>query len=306
MYAPKSSEPWDDAVQLVLLYAEIPYDVIYDDEVLSGKLQEYDWLHLHHEDFTGQYGKFYSFRDRPWYRAMVREQTAIAARWGFRRVPDLKLAVVKKLREWVQNGGFLFAMCSATDTYDIALAAEGIDIVGEIYDGTPLDPLANTRLRYEKCIAFQNFSVRLNEYDYEFSDIDTGDRRRQAGIREEQDYFVLREFSAKWDPIPTMLCQNHASRIKGFFGQTTGYDLHLLKPQVVVMGEFPALGEARYIHGILGRGFWTFYGGHDPEDYQHFVEEPPTDVSKYPTSPGYRLILNNVLFPAARRKKMKT
>lgn len=306
VYAPKSSEPWDDAVQLVLLYAEIPYDLIYDDEVLSGKLRDYDWLHLHHEDFTGQYGKFYTFRDRAWYRAMVREQTAIAARWGFRRVADLKLAVVKKLREWVQNGGFLFAMCSATDTYDIALAAEGLDIVGEIYDGTPLDPLANTRLHYENCLAFQNFSLRLNEYDYEFSDIDTGDRRRQVGIREEQDYFTLREFSAKWDPIPTMLCQNHATRIKGFFGQTTGYNLRLLKSHVVVMGEFSMLGEARYIHGLSGRGFWTFYGGHDPEDYQHFVEEPPTDVSKYPTSPGYRLILNNVLFPAAKRKKMKT
>lgn len=304
VYAPQSAEPWDDAVQLVLLYAEIPYDVIYDDEILSGKLSEYDWVHLHHEDFTGQYGKFFTFRDKPWYRAMVRELNLIAQRWGYRRVPDLKLAVVKKLREWVLNGGFLFAMCSATDTYDIALAAEGIDIVGEIYDGTPADATANSRLRYDNCIAFQNFTVRLNQYDYEFSDIDTGERRRH--IREEQDYFTLREFSAKWDPIPTMLCQNHRTVIKGFYGQTTGYEMHLLKPNVVVMGEFAALSEARYIHGILGRGFWTFYGGHDPEDYQHFVEEPPTDVSKYPTSPGYRLILNNVLFPAAKRKKMKT
>ncbi|MCS6790399.1 MAG: asparagine synthetase B [Bacteroidia bacterium] len=304
VYAPQSSEPWDDAVQLVLMYAEIPYDVIYDDEVLSGKINEYDWIHLHHEDFTGQYGKFYTFRDKPWYKAMIREQTGIAHRWGYKRVADLKLAVVKKLREWVLNGGFLFAMCSATDTYDIALAAEGADIVGEIYDGTPADPLANTRLSFEPCLAFQGFTVRLNPYDYEFSDIDTGERRRN--IREEQDYFVLKEFSAKWDPIPTMLCQNHTSIIKGFYGQTTGYETSLLKPHVVVMGEFPQIGEARYIHGISGRGFWTFYGGHDPEDYQHFVEEPPTDVSKYPTSPGYRLILNNVLFPAARRKKMKT
>ncbi|MCX8112163.1 MAG: asparagine synthetase B [Bacteroidia bacterium] len=304
VYAPRSAEPWDDAVQLVLLYAEIPYDVIYDDEILSGKLAEYDWIHLHHEDFTGQYGKFYTFRDKPWYKAMTRELSYIAARWGYRRVPDLKLAIVKKLREWVVNGGFLFAMCSATDTYDIALAAEGIDIVGEIYDGTPADALANTKLRYDPCIAFQNFTVRLSPYDYEFSDIDTGERRRQ--VREEQDYFTLREFSAKWDPIPTMLCQNHRSVIKGFYGQTTGYEMHLLKPHVVVMGEYAALSEARYIHGVLGRGFWTFYGGHDPEDYQHFVEEPPTDVSKYPTSPGYRLILNNVLFPAAKRKKMKT
>lgn len=304
VYAPHSSEPWDDAVQLVLLYAEIPYDIIYDDEILSGKLKDYDWIHLHHEDFTGQYGKFFTFRDRPWYKAMVREQTAIAARWGFARVPDLKLAVVKKLREWVQNGGFLFAMCSATDTYDIALAADGIDIVSEMYDGTPYDPYANSKLNYSPCIAFQNFTVRLNPFDYEFSDIDTGERRR--GLREDQDYFTLREFSAKWDPIPTMLCQNHATTIKGFYGQTTGYEMHLLKPNVVVMGEYAPLSEARYIHGILGRGFWTFYGGHDPEDYQHFVEEPPTDVSKYPTSPGYRLILNNVLFPAAKRKKMKT
>ncbi|MCS7163306.1 MAG: asparagine synthetase B [Bacteroidia bacterium] len=304
VYAPRSSEPWDDAVQLVLLYAEIPYDLIYDDEILSGKLAEYDWVHLHHEDFTGQYGKFYTFRDKPWYKAMVREQTTLAAKWGFKRVAELKLAVVKKLREWVQGGGFLFAMCSATDTYDIALAAEGLDIVGEPYDGTPADPLANTHLHYENCIAFQGFTLRLSPYDYEFSDIDTGDRRRN--LRESEDHFVLKEFSAKWDPIPTMLCQNHTAVIKGFYGQTTGYELHLLKPQVVVMAETPELNEGKYIHGILGRGFWTFYGGHDPEDYQHFVEEPPTDVSKYPTSPGYRLILNNVLFPAARRKKMKT
>lgn len=305
VYAPRSAEPWDDAVQLVLLYAEIPYDIIYDDEILSGKLNEYDWLHLHHEDFTGQYGKFFTFRDRPWYKAMVRELTLTAQRWGYQRVADLKLAVVKKIREWVAGGGFLFAMCSATDTYDIALAAEGIDIVGDLYDNTPYDPQANFKLRYDNCIAFQNFTVRLNPYDYEFSDIDTGERRRHS-VREEQDYFTLREFSAKWDPIPTMLCQNHRSVIKGFYGQTTGYEMHFLKPNVVVMGEFGAIGEARYIHGILGRGFWTFYGGHDPEDYQHFVEEPPTDVSKYPTSPGYRLILNNVLFPAAKRKKMKT
>lgn len=304
VYAPQSAEPWDDAVQLVLLYAEIPYDVIYDDEILSGKLVEYDWIHLHHEDFTGQYGKFFSFRDKPWYKAMVKELTMLAAKWGYKRVADLKLAVVKKLREWVASGGFLFAMCSATDTYDIALAAEGIDIVGELYDGTPADALANTKLNYTSCIAFQNFTVRLNPFDYEFSDIDTGERRRH--IREDQDYFTLREFSAKWDPIPTMLCQNHRTTIKGFYGQTTGYEMHLLKPNVVVMGESASLSEARYIHGILGRGFWTFYGGHDPEDYQHFVEEPPTDVSKYPTSPGYRLILNNVLFPAAKRKKMKT
>jgi len=304
VYAPQFSEPWDDAVQLVLMYAEIPYDVIYDAEVLGGKLKEYDWIHLHHEDFTGQYGKFYSFRDRPWYRAMVREQTALAKQFGFQRVPSLKLTVVKKLREWVQNGGFLFAMCSATDTYDIALAAEGIDIVSEIYDGTPYDLSANAKLRYEACMAFQNFTVILNPMNYEFSNIDTGERRRI--LKEEQDVFTLREFSAKWDPIPTMLCQNHETTIKGFYGQTTGFEPHLLKPNVVIMGEYKEIDEVRYIHGLLGRGFWTFYGGHDPEDYQHLVEEPPTDVSKYPTSAGYRLILNNVLFPAARRKKLKT
>lgn len=304
VYAPSSSEPWDDAVQLVLLYAEIPYDVIYDADVLGGKLKDYDWIHLHHEDFTGQYGKFYTFRDRAWYKAMVQEQQALAKRFGYARVADLKLAVVKKLREWVMQGGFLFAMCSATDTYDIALAAEGIDIVGEIYDGTPLDMAANSKLRYENCIAFQNFTLILNPYNYEFSNIDTGDRRRF--VRESEDFFTLREFSAKWDPIPTMLCQNHETTIRGFYGQTTGFEPSLLKPNVVIMGEFSAIQEARYIHGTLGRGFWTFYGGHDPEDYQHFVEEPPTDVSQYPTSPGYRLILNNVLFPAAKRKKLKT
>ncbi len=304
VYAPSSSEPWDDAVQLVLLYAEIPYDLIYDAEVLTGKLKDYDWIHLHHEDFTGQYGKFYSFRDRAWYKAMVQESQALAKRFGYGRVADLKLAVVKKLREWVIQGGFLFAMCSATDTYDIALSAEGLDIVGDIYDGTPLDPQANSKLRYESCMAFRDFTLVLNPYNYEFSNIDTGDRRRF--VRESEDFFTLREFSAKWDPIPTMLCQNHQTTIKGFYGQTTGFEPNLLKPNVVVMGEFREIQEARYIHGTLGRGFWTFYGGHDPEDYQHFVEEPPTDVSKYPTSPGYRLILNNVLFPAAKRKKLKT
>lgn len=304
VYAPKTNEPWDDAVQLVLLYAEIPYEVIYDDEVLGGKLKEYDWIHLHHEDFTGQYGKFIAYRDQPWYKQMVAELSGIARRHGFQKVPHLRLAVVKALREWIENGGFLFAMCTATDTYDIALAAEGIDIVPTEYDGDPADPLANQKLRYENCLAFQNFRLRLNPYDYEFSDIDTGERRRH--ISPSQDYFILREFSAKWDPIPSMLTQCHTQTLRGFYGQTTAFDMRFIKPTVTVMGHMPATSEARYIYGILGRGFWTWYGGHDPEDYQHFVGEPPTDVSKHPNSPGYRLILNNVLFPAAKRKKMKT
>ncbi len=305
VYTPKSKQPWDDAVTLVLTYAEIPYDVIFDDEVLAGKLPKYDWLHLHHEDFTGQYGKFYSsFSHMPWYIEQQREAEETAKRNGFHKVSQLKLAVAKRINEFVTGGGFLFAMCSATDSYDIALAAEGIDICERMYDGDAADPNAQQKLDFSKTFAFTDFTLVRDPYQYEFSNIDNNPRER--GLRQDNDFFNLFEFSAKWDPIPTMLTQNHTRVIKGFFGQTTGFKKHLIKPDAVIMGENKSIKEAKYLHGVFGKGFWTFYGGHDPEDYQHQVGEEATDLNQHPNSPGYRLILNNILFPAARKKKQKT
>jgi hypothetical protein len=305
VYSPKSKQPWDDAVTLVLSYAEIPYDVIFDDEVLNGELPKYDWLHLHHEDFTGQYGKFFgSYGNMPWYIEQQKEAEDMARKNGFRKVAQLKLAVAKRIKEFVAGGGFLFAMCSATDTYDIALAAEGIDICERMYDGDGADPGAQEKLNYDATFAFTDFRLSRDPYQYEFSDIDNNLNDR--GLRQDNDYFSIFEFSAKWDPIPTMLTQNHTRMIKGFYGQTTGFKKHLVKPDVVVMGENKDIGEAKYLHGVFGKGFWTFYGGHDPEDYQHTVGEEPTDLNLHPNSPGFRLILNNVLFPAAKKKKQKT
>lgn len=305
VYSPKSKQPWDDAVTLVLTYAEIPYDIIFDDEVMSGALPKYDWLHLHHEDFTGQYGKFYSqFSNMPWYVEQVKESEDLARKHGFHKVSQLKLAVSKKIKEFVTGGGFLFAMCSATDSYDIALAADGVDICEKMYDGDPADPQAQEKLNYENTLAFTDFRLVRDPYQYEFSDIDNNPQER--GMRQDNDYFSIFEFSAKWDPIPTMLTQNHTRVISGFFGQTTGFKKQLIKPDVVLMGENKEIKEAKYIHGVMGKGFWTFYGGHDPEDYQHQVNEEPTDLNQHPNSPGYRLILNNILFPAAKKKKQKT
>jgi hypothetical protein len=305
VYSPKSKQPWDDAVTMALTYAEIPYDVVFDDEVLSERLPEYDWLHLHHEDFTGQYGKFYrSFRNYPWYIEQQREYEDMARKHGFSKVSHLKLGVVHKIRDFVLGGGFLFAMCSATDTYDIALAAEGVDICENVFDGDPSDPNAQTKLDFENTFAFKDFEIIKDPYAYEFSNIDNQPSDRN--LNERNDYFTLFEFSAKWDPIPTMLTQNHQKVIKGFMGQTTGFKKKLVKADVVVMGENKAIQEVKYIHGVIGKGFWTFYGGHDPEDYQHLVGEEPTDMNLHPNSAGYRLILNNILFPAARKKKQKT
>jgi hypothetical protein len=305
VYSPKTKQPWDDAVTLVLTYAEIPYDIIFDDEVLSGTLPKYDWLHLHHEDFTGQYGKFYSqFSNMPWYIEQQKESEDMARKHGFHKVSQLKLAIVKKFKEFVTGGGFLFAMCSATDSYDIALAADGVDICERMYDGDPADPGAQEKLIFENTFAFTNFKLVKDPYQYEFSDIDNQPNER--GLRQDNDYFNLFEFSAKWDPIPSMLTQNHTRVIAGFFGQTTGFKKELIKPDVVIMGENRDIKEAKYIHGVFGKGFWTFYGGHDPEDYQHQVGEEPTDLNLHPNSPGYRLILNNILFPAAKKKKQKT
>lgn len=305
VYSPKTKQPWDDAVTLVLTYAEIPYDVIFDDEVLNDLLPKYDWLHLHHEDFTGQYGKFYSnYANYPWYIEQQREAEETARRFGFHKVSQAKLAVVKRIKEFVAGGGFLFAMCSATDTYDIALAAEGVDICERMYDGDPADPQAQSKLNFNNTFAFTDFRLSLDPYQYEFSDIDNNLPDR--GLRQDNDYFSIFQFSAKWDPIPTMLTQNHTRVIKGFYGQTTGFKKRLVKPDVTIMGENREIKEAKYLHGIFGKGFWTFYGGHDPEDYQHQVGEEPTDLNLHPNSPGYRLILNNILFPAAKKKKQKT
>ena len=305
VYSPKSKQPWDDAVTLVLTYAEIPYDVIFDDEVMYNELPKYDWLHLHHEDFTGQYGRFYrNYRHLPWYQQQKKEYEESARKHGFSKVSHLKLGIVQRIKTYVASGGFLFAMCSATDTYDIALAAEGVDICDVMFDGDPADPRAQQKLDYEKTMAFKNFTIERNPFEYEFSNIDNQPQER--GLREERDYFNLFEFSAKWDPVPTMLTQNHEKIIKGFMGQTTGFKKDLIKGDVLIMGETKSIDEAKYVHGILGKGFWTFYGGHDPEDYQHYVSEEPTDLNLHPNSPGYRLILNNILFPAAKKKKQKT
>ncbi len=304
IYSPKNKQPWDDAVTLALSYAEIPYDIIYDEEVLNNILPMYDWLHLHHEDFTGQYGKFYaSFKNASWYINNKKLAEREAENLGFQKVSNLKLEVVKKIRTYINGGGFLFAMCSATDTYDIALACQGIDICGVMFDGDGIDSNVEEKIDYSKTLAFKDFSVVKNPNQYEFSSIDaTQTRKINASI----DFFTLFEFSAKWDPVPTMLCQNHTRIIKGFMGQTTSFNKKYLKSDVVVMGENKSINEAKYIHGKLGNGTWTFYGGHDPEDYQHRVGDPKTDLSLHPNSPGYRLILNNILFPAAKKKKLKT
>ncbi|WP_367389274.1 asparagine synthetase B [Lewinella sp. LCG006] len=297
-------QPWDDAVTMVLTYAEIPYDVIYDTQVLDDKLTEYDWLHLHHEDFTGQYGRFYrGYHNQPWYREMVSYQESLAAENGFAKVSQLKLAVIRRIREYVYGGGFMFAMCSATDSYDIALAAAGLDICAPMYDGDPADPTAQQKLDFSQTFAFENFVLTRDPLEYEFSSIDSGTKRN---VNPQQDYFTLFDFSAKWDPVPTMLTQNHTRTVKGFMGQTTAFYNQYLKSDVLILGENKASGETRYIHNNFGKGFWTFYGGHDPEDYRHYVNDPETDLNLHPNSPGYRLILNNILFPAAKKKERKT
>lgn len=304
VYSPKNKQPWDDAVTLALTYAEIPYEVVYDPDVLDGKLDDFDWLHLHHEDFTGQFGKFYgSYRNQKWYQDEVKSQQNTAKIYGYSKVSDMKLEVALRIKQYLTDGGFLFAMCSATDTYDIALSAEGIDICQAMFDGDGADPAAQEKLDYDKTLAFKNFTLVRSPYQYEFSDIDANLGRR---VPEHMDYFTLFDFSAKWDPVPTMLTQNHTRTVKGFMGQTTSFSKALIKEGVITMGELKAYNEARYIHGNLGKGMWTYYGGHDPEDYKHYVGEDPTDLSLHPSSPGYRLILNNILFPAARKKKRKT
>lgn len=304
VYTPKGKQPWDDAVTLVLTYAEIPFTPIYDEEVLADQLLLYDWLHLHHEDFTGQYGKFYgAYKNTPWYIEQKKEAEILASQLGYSKVSQEKGAVAKKIRDFVIGGGFMFAMCSATDSFDIALAADGVDICESMFDGDTSTANYQSKMNYENSFAFKDFTLERRPEQYEFSDIDMTMKRR---IPMEKDYFTLMEFSAKWDPIPSMLCQNHTQLVKGFMGQTTAFDAGLVKSNVLIMGTCELNGEARYIHGQKGKGMFTYYSGHDPEDFQHQVGDPATVLDLHPNSPGYRLILNNVLFPAAKKKKMKT
>jgi len=304
VYTPQGKQPWDDAVTMVLTYAEIPYEEIYDSTVITGGLPEFDWLHLHHEDFTGQYGKFYkNYHTQSWYQKQVKDNEKMAAKLGFEKVSELKRNVALKIREFVSGGGFLFTMCSGTDSYDIALSAQNTDICEHMYDHDPSEPNYQSKIDYTQTLAFKDYTIVRDPMEYEYSDIDgTKDHR----VPESQDKFFLFEFSAKWDIVPTMLCQNHTMEIDGFMGQTTDFRTEFIKPDVLIMGENKAMGTARYLHGEFGEGTWTFYGGHDPEDYKHFVGDPPTDLNLHPNSPGYRLILNNILFPAAKKKKRKT
>ena len=305
VYAPDGFQPWDDAVALVMTYAEIPYERIYDAQIISGVLPQYDWLHLHHEDFTGQYGKFWrNYRNAPWYQQQVQDSEAMAAQLGYAKVSEMKLAVASRIRDYVAGGGYLFTMCSGTDSYDIALAAEGVDICTAEFDHDPIDPQAQQKIDFARGFAFKDYRLVVDPNVYEFSDIDATDIHSRIG--QTRDFFTLFDFSAKWDLVPSMLCQSHEQVVRGFMGQTTAFRKGLVKPGVTVMGENKAQGTVKYIHGEFGLGQWTYYGGHDPEDYQHMVGDPPTDLALHPNSAGYRLILNNILFPAARKKKQKT
>ena len=307
VYSPKDKQPWDDAVTLALTYAEIKYDIIFDHEVLSGELKKYDWLHLHHEDFTGQYGKFYkSYRNTSWYKKLENDFKLIAKNHGYKSVHQLKKEVAKKIKDYVFSGGFIFAMCSATDSFDIALAALNVDIAESVFDGTPVEKNYQNKLNFNNSIAFENYTLYTSPHIYEFSTIDYPPSHLPSPKGAESDYFTLFEFSAKWDPVPAMLTQNHVSMINGFMGQTTGFNKNFIKKNVLIMGEDHSINQAKYIHGNVGKGTFTFLGGHDPEDYKHFVGDPQTDLSLHRNSPGYRLILNNILFPAAKKKKRKT
>ena len=307
VYSPPDKQPWDDAVTLALTYSEIDYDVIFDDEVLSGELSNYDWLHLHHEDFTGQYGKFYkSYRHTSWYKKIKSDSEMFAMKNNFSSVHELKKEIAIKIKNYIVNGGFVFAMCSATDSFDIALAAYNTDIADAVFDGTPIDPNYESKLNFSNAIAFENYELYTAPLIYEYSSIDIPPNHIPNSRTPEQDYFTLFEFSAKWDRVPTMLTQNHASVINGFMGQTTGFNRKYLKNYILVLGEDPASDLTKYIHGNVGKGTFTFLGGHDPEDYKHYVGDNPTNLSLHRNSPGYRLILNNVLFPAAKKKKRKT
>lgn len=306
VYVTPGNQPWDDAVRLVLEYAEIEHDLVWDEEVLTGKLKDYDWIHLHHEDFTGQFGKFWmNYRNEPWYQQLKLTNEAMAQKLGYSKVSEMKKAVASKLRAFISEGGFLFAMCSATDSFDIALSALNTDICDSPFDGDPIDGNYKKNLDFSETLAFENFSLYTDPYVYEFGDIDCGFEQANM-IGEINDYFTLFDFSAKYDPVPTMLTQNHANVIKGFLGQTTAFKKQFIKKSILILGMKESNDEVKYLHGNVGRGFFTWYGGHDPEDYRHAVGDAPTVVALYKQSPGYRLILNNILFPAAKKKKQKT
>ena len=307
VYSPPGKQPWDDAVTLALTYAEVDYDVIFDEEVLTDGLKKYDWLHLHHEDFTGQYGKFYkNYHNRTWYKKMEADFNSTANKFGFKSVHQLKKTIAKEIKNYVNKGGFLFAMCSATDSYDIALAALNVDIAHSVFDGTPIDNDYQDKLNFNNTFAFKNFQLYPDPMIYEYSTIDTPPSHQPIARGAEEDYFSLFEFSAKWDPVPTMLTQNHVGVVKGFMGQTTAFDRNHIKEHVVILGEVEGTNIVKYIHSNVGKGSFTFLGGHDPEDYRHMVGDPATDLSLHRNSPGYRLILNNILFPSARKKDRKT
>ncbi|MFL3013691.1 MAG: asparagine synthetase B [Candidatus Neomarinimicrobiota bacterium] len=307
IYTPPNKQPWDDAVTLALTYAEVDYETLWDEEVLNNGLNDFDWLHLHHEDFTGQYGKFYrNYHNAPWYIDQKNRFESLAKKYGMISVHEEKKTIAKIIKNYISNGGFLFAMCSATDSYDIALSLEGIDGAHSVFDGTPADRNIADKIDFSKTLAFKDFSLYTDPMVYEFSDIDYPPSHNPVARGAEADYFSLFEFSAKYDPVPTMLTQNHVPVVKGFMGQTTGFNKNMIKNHVTIMGEDPASEQVKYLHGNFGKGTYTFYGGHDPEDYQHFVGDPPTDLSLHRNSPGYRLILNNILFPAAKKKEKKT
>ena len=307
VYSPPGKQPWDDAVTLALTYAEVEYDVIFDEEILTGSLKEYDWLHLHHEDFTGQYGKFYkNYNSRAWYKQMEADFNFTANKFGFESVHELKKSIAYKIKQYMKNGGFVFAMCSATDSFDIALSALNVDIVHQVFDGTPIDPNYNNKLNFDNTVAFENFELYTDPMIYEYSTIDVPPGHQPIAKGAEEDYFTLFEFSAKWDPVPTMLTQNHVGVINGFMGQTTSFNRNNIKSHITILGEVENQDIVKYIHGNVGKGSFTFLGGHDPEDYRHMVGDPPTDLSLHRNSPGYRLILNNILFPSARKKDRKT
>lgn len=307
VYTPPNKEPWDDAVTLVLTYAEIPYTTLWDEEVLTGELEEYDWLHLHHEDFTGQYGKFYgSYRNTMWYKQGQATCEAMAKKLGYKKVSDEKKIVALAIKDYIARGGFVFAMCSATETMDIALSAQNVDIVPREFDGDPPDPDCREKLDFSQTLAFTDFRISLQPLVYEHSDIDTTPDKTGVMDIPGADYFTLFDFSAKLDPVPSMLVQNHVNVVNGFMGQTTGFRKHLVKKYVIILAETEGQNEVKYLHGNFGRGTFTFYGGHDPEDYKHLIGDPPTDLSLHKHSPGYRLILNNILFPAAKKKERKT
>ena len=307
IYSPPNKQPWDDAVTLALTYAEVPYDVLWDKEVFDEKLARYDWLHLHHEDFTGQYGKFYkNYRSASWYIEQKKQYETITRDLGFDTVHKQKKALAQIIKNYIGGGGFLFAMCSATDSFDIALATQNTDAAHEAFDGSPIDVDLEKKIDYNNTLAFYDFSIITNPMIYEYSDIDFPQSENINAKGAEADFFTLFDFSAKYDPVPAMLTQNHSRTIKGFMGQTTGFKRDIVKKHILIMGEDVTSPQVKYIHGNYGKGTFTFLGGHDPEDYQHFVGDPQTDLSLYKNSPGYRLILNNILFPAAKKKEIKT